>query len=135
MSTTTKVIVTLVTVVILAGIAILITGRGATQSDTQQQGAIPPLQDITTLTINYTDTGFAPAVATIEAGKPVKIMNQSKSVLSFASALHPTHDDNSELNLGDIKAGDSKTFTPTKKGTWGFHDHYNSANTGKLTVE
>ncbi len=131
MNKATKIIIALVTVVIIAGVAVLVIGTNKSsapdQNSTDNQAAA--------LTIDYSDNGFNPASATVQAGKTVKIANQSKSALNFASAVHPVHDDNSELNLGDIQPGASKTFTPTKKGTWGFHDHYKPGNTGKLTVE
>jgi plastocyanin len=129
---TTKIIISLVTVVIIAGVAVLVIGANQSSAPDQTNNSS---EQTATLTINYSDDGFSPSIATVAAGKLVKISNQSKNTLSFASAVHPVHDDNSELNLGDIKPGDSKTFTPTKKGTWGFHDHYKAANTGKLTVE
>ncbi len=131
MNKATKIIIALVTVVIIAGVAVLVIGTNKSSAPDQTSSS----DQAVALTIDYNDNGFSPSAAAVQAGKTVKVVNQSKSALNFASAVHPVHDDNSELNLGDIQPGASKTLTPTKKGTWSFHDHYKPANTGKLTVE
>jgi hypothetical protein len=86
-------------------------------------------------TITYAGDGFSVDNATIPAGSTVRVVNQSETQLDFASNPHPTHTDNSELNAGFIAPGDSRTFTITQAGTWGFHNHLREAHTGSITVE
>lgn len=89
----------------------------------------------TSITIVYTNSGFSPNSYTVKAGSTVKVENKSSSSLQFSSADHPTHREETELNLAAVEPGGSITFTPTKTGTWGFHDHLNASNTGTLIVE
>lgn len=86
-------------------------------------------------TINFSDSGFSPAVTTVKVGDTVQITNTSSQVLQFDSDPHPVHSDEPELNVGTVAAGQSKTFTVTKAGHWGFHDHLNPSMTGTLDVE
>lgn len=85
--------------------------------------------------ISYTDNGFEPTTLTVKAGTVVTVENNSSSQLEFASGDHPTHTKEPELNTKTIGPGESTTFTPTKTGTWSFHNHFNSSDTGTLTVE
>ena len=48
---------------------------------------------------------------------------------------NPTHTKDSELNVGNVPQGSSKTFTVTKKGTWSYHNHNNASDTGTIIVE
>lgn len=88
-----------------------------------------------TVTITYTNNGFSPASLTVKAGTTVKIVNDSSNPLQFSSDNHPTHTKNTELNLSTTEPGGSTTFTPSKTGTWGFHNHLNASDMGTLTVE
>lgn len=85
--------------------------------------------------ISYTDSGFSPDSLTIKAGTSVTVKNNSTMQLEFASGDHPTHTKEPELNTKTIGPGESTSFTPTKTGTWSFHNHFNSSDTGTLIVE
>lgn len=85
--------------------------------------------------ITYTNGGFSPESYTVVAGSKVIVRNNSDNDLQFSSDEHPTHKDNSELNLDTISPGETIEFTPQTAGTWGFHDHLNDNNTGTLLVE
>lgn len=87
------------------------------------------------VTITYTNNGFSPRSYTVKAGGTVTVRNDSDQVLDFASDPHPVHTDNLDLNAGVISPGQSKTFTPTRTGEWGIHNHENDSHTGTLTVE
>lgn len=87
-----------------------------------------------TVTITYTDNGFDKTSYTIQKGETVKVVNNSSAKMEFASADHPTHQENSELNLEDLAPGESTTFAPTKVGTWGVHDHEMANHTATLIV-
>jgi len=151
MNTAVKVIIAVVVVVVVAGGGYLAfhkndsgtskktstsnttTNTGATTSSTPSETTNPSASVAATIT--FTDNGFSPAVTTVKAGDTVKVTNNSSQELDFDSDPHPTHTDESELNVGPIGAGESKTFTVTKTGHWGFHDHLNPSMTGTLDVE
>jgi plastocyanin len=86
-------------------------------------------------TITYTDDGFTPAVTTVKSGETVKITNDSSDHLELDSDPHPAHTDNSELNVGIVAPGQSKTFRLSTKGTWGIHNHLDASNTAEVNVE
>jgi len=86
-------------------------------------------------TITFTDSGFSPAEVTIQSGQAVRFTNSSSQIIDVDSDPHPAHTDDSELNIGTVEAGSSKTAVLTTKGTWGYHDHLNPGFTGKIHVE
>jgi plastocyanin len=85
--------------------------------------------------ITYRNGSFSPAQVIAKSGGTVKVVNESSEKIYFASDPHPVHTANTELNIGDIEAGQSKTITVTNKGTWGYHDHYKPEIRGKIIVE
>lgn len=103
-----------------------------TASDTQ--AATPPATTAAA-TITYTSKGFEPASTTVKSGDTVKIANTSDEAMSFNSDPHPTHTDNPQLNVGEVDAGQSKTVTLTTKGNWGFHNHFDPSERGRIVVQ
>jgi plastocyanin len=87
------------------------------------------------VTITYTNSGFSPATVTIKSGGTVTVKNDSTRMIQFNSDPHPSHTENSELNLGEVGGGSSKSFTATKTGSWGYHDHLNSSDRGTIVVQ
>jgi plastocyanin len=104
--------------------------RSSEQSDTQNSES----QNTTSSIITYTDNGFKPNKITVKEGTAITIKNSAASVLDFASDDHPNHLINSELNVGEIAPGQSKSFT-VSKGEWGYHDHFDASNSGVIVVE
>ena len=102
---------------------------------TPEEAADTPGESRATSTIIFTDDGFAPSDYTVKANQPVTVTNNSSMDLEFSSNNHPTHHEQSELNMSVLRPGESGTFTPTKPGTWGFHDHLHDEFVGKLVVE
>lgn len=86
------------------------------------------------VTITFTDQGFTPASYTVKSGNEVTVKNNSSMQLQFSSDDHPTHTKEPELNLSVIDPGKEASFTPTKLGSWGFHNHLDPQFTGRLTV-
>jgi plastocyanin len=86
-------------------------------------------------TITYTSNGFEPATTTIKSGQTIEIMNKSNRLLQLDSDPHPAHTDDPELNVGSVANGDSQKFTLRTKGMWGFHNHLNPSDTGKVDVQ
>lgn len=87
------------------------------------------------VTITYSDNGFSPATSTLKAGGKLTVTNSSSSALTFNSDPHPSHTANSELNIGAISAGQSKTVTLTNTGAWVYHNHLDSSQKGNITVQ
>lgn len=83
----------------------------------------------------YNKDGFSPGTFTVKSGQKVKILNETDSTIEFASDPHPTHTTNPEMNSEDIAPGQIKEVTVTRKGEWGFHNHYNPTKRGTMTVE
>lgn len=82
---------------------------GSSTAQSTGTGAVPAN------VITYTDNGFSPATLTVEAGSTVTIRNESSETMQFNSDDHPVHGDDADLNVGTVRAGESKTFTVTKK--------------------
>ncbi len=84
--------------------------------------------------INYNDGVFSPASLTVKEGTIVKFKNTSSgSSMWVGSDPHPTHTQHSEFD--QLKTGDEFSFTFTKKGTWGYHNHLRANARGTITVE
>jgi plastocyanin len=112
------------------------TDESATDAPTTSESAGPDASsEQAAVTITYTGSGFDKSSYTVKSGETVKIQNNSDSTLSLNSDDHPTHTKQSELNVGEVAPGQSKTFTIDTAGTWGFHDHFNSAHTSSITVQ
>lgn len=100
----------------------------------KQQGTLPSEPQPSQNTITYTSNGFSPANLTIKAGTMVIWINNSDS-LSVQSNPHPVHTDYPPLNIGAIANGQSKSLVFDKPGTYGYHNHLNPSNQGKIIVE
>jgi len=99
--------------------------------------------------VTYTDNGFSPDQIEINAGDVVTFENRSTRDMWPASAIHPTHTVYPGSNIGKcgtsesgnifdscggIAPGGSYSFTFDEIGTWGYHDHLNANQTGKIVV-
>lgn len=142
MSTVSKVIITtIIVVVVIVGGWWLIASMSANnsndsgQTNGQNDTNEPASDEEVAATVTYNGTEFTPASLTVQTGDIIEIVNNSENVMFFASDEHPTHLDNSELNVGDIEPGESATFSITSSGTWGYHDHYNAGAGGEIIVE
>ncbi len=141
------ILVTLV-VLLLAGVAVYAlqnsknepvnTSTRQTNTDNSTEISNPvgetPQMDRDALTITYTDNGFEPKDITVKKGSTVTVKNSTSGFMQFSSDDHPVHQDNEEMNLKNIGAGESVTYTASKTGTWGFHDHIEDSKTGTITV-
>lgn len=86
-------------------------------------------------TITYNDTGFSPERLTSKIGEKVQIDNKSSQPLQFSSDPHPDHTDSPELNAETVGPDQSTTFTPTKVGTFGFHNHLEQSKKGTIVIQ
>ena len=85
-------------------------------------------------TITYSGNKFSPENLTVNSGETVTVMNKGSDTIQVASKPHPAHTDNIELNVGTIAPGETKTFTLTKAGSWGYHNHLESSEGGTIIV-
>jgi plastocyanin len=147
MNTATRIIISVIILALIGGGIIWYLSSRTTENTTPP----PPTPTTTTpdtnntaedesapaasTTITYDGNNFVPASLRVAVGATITVINNSSRELDFASDPHPTHTNNSELNEGSIAPGESREFTVTEKGTWGFHDHLNASAQGTLIVE
>lgn len=102
------------------------------EQTSEEEAEMPPANNAV---ITYTDTGFTPQVITVATSSTITIKNESSKPLDFASDEHPSHTENSELNIGAVQPGSSQTVTVTTAGTWGYHNHLSANDTGRIITE
>lgn len=100
-------------------------------------------------TVTLTASGYSPATITIKQGQSVTFVDQNGSPMWVTSNPHPTHtayDGTSEQThcaagytgpapFDECVATTNKfTFTFTKIGTWGYHDHRSPETGGTVVV-
>lgn len=143
-------LITGIIIFVLAALAvavyILTQPSGQTGSDqqestsTEKPAANSPAPDTSTeppsepVVIRFTSGGFTPNVLSVKKGSVVTVVNDSSTNVQFSSDEHPTHQDNTGMNLQVLGPGESASFTADKAGVWGFHDHIDDSKTGTLTV-
>lgn len=89
-----------------------------------------------TYTISFTNSCYSPDTITIANGDTIKFSNNSNKDMWPASDNHPSHTIYPEFDAGQsIAPGGSYSFTFTKTGTWGFHDHNKPNCDGVITVK
>lgn len=136
----------IVILALVAGGVVVLTRKSndkKTSSSTDTSSSTPTSTDNTVqsstataaATITYGDSGFGPATVTVKAGETVEIKNTSSHGVQVESDPHPNHTDNPEFNVGSIVAGGSATITVKKVGTWGYHNHLNSSETGNIVIQ
>lgn len=86
--------------------------------------------------ITRIDEGYEPTDITIRVGDTVMFKNDSESFHWPASNVHPTHSIYSDFDPREpIAPGDTWSFTFTRVGIWGFHDHIRANLIGRIVVE
>ena len=95
---------------------------------------IASAQDAEPVTVSITDESFSPVRISVPVGTTVTWVNNGARKHWPASDFHPTHDlypsegdggcigSNFDACRG-LEPGESYSFTFTKSGTWGVHDH------------
>lgn len=86
-------------------------------------------------TVRYTASGFSPSLVKVKSGSTVTFKNESSEPMWVASDPHPIH---TRLRGFDAKNGigngQTYSFTFTKAGRFGFHNHLNPSHTGTVVV-
>lgn len=135
MSKGMKLVTALLVVVVIAGGAILLTGKKKDNPSSGSTGGNTGSNASVAATIAFDGSKFSPELTTIKAGSTIKVTNNSDQELFMASDPHPTHTDEPELNAGEVKSHESVTVSVTKVGTWGYHNHENPNEHGRIKVE
>jgi len=79
--------------------------------------------------------GFTPAAMTVAPGTKVTWIALDDSQPFVASNPHPLHTDQPGLQSGTLGMGESFSYTFTQSGTWGYHNHNATTQTGSVTVQ
>jgi len=86
--------------------------------------------------VTYTDDGFSPDSIEITAGTKVVFINQSSRSMWVASDPHPIHSDDSAFDSRvGVGRGESYSYTFTRSGRWGYHNHLRTNDGGTVTVK
>jgi plastocyanin len=87
-------------------------------------------------TVNFTNNGFSPSSIEVKAGTIVTFVNQSSLGMWVASDPHPTHTNYPGFDeKGQVSNGGNYSFTFTKVGTWGYHNHLDPRRIGSIIVQ
>ena len=106
---------------------------GTGQSQEQSQVSEVPIPGANVIT--YSESGFSPNPITVKVGEKVEFKNNSSANIQVNSAVHPTHQLYPELNIGVIAPNETKSVTFSKAGTYKYHNHLNTSQTGQIVVE
>lgn len=105
-----------------------------TAAPTQTQTTSPAATQSENM-VTLIDSGFSPSTITIKSGQSVTFVNNSSSPARVASDPHPIHNGYPGLDaLKGSNPGESYTFTFTKVGTFGYHNHLNPSTKGTVIV-
>lgn len=102
-------------------------------SSQPSSAAASPAQSAATIT--YDSNGFSPAMTTVKSGDSVTFVNKTSEEIQVDSDPHPVHTDDTDLNVGSIAPGQSKTVVLTKRGTFGFHNHLDPTDQARITIQ
>jgi plastocyanin len=110
---------------------------GTTENTSGNNTPTASTTDTTTAasTITYSNNGFSPDTITVKSGTSVTVKNTSSQAMQFDSDPHPAHTNDTDLNVGLVAAGKTTTFVADKTGSFGFHNHLNPSDTGKIIVQ
>lgn len=121
-------------VVVVGVVAVVLMGQHSAGSPGQASSSNNTNQPAAA-TITYSSSGFSPALTTVKAGDAVAFVNKDNTEIQVDSNPHPVHTDDTDLNVGPIEPGATKTVTVTKKGTFGFHNHLEPSDTAQITIQ
>lgn len=109
------------------------TNPTVTTTNTQNPTTEPSKSNVT---VEYSGQGFSPDSVTIKSGTTVTWVNKGSDPMWVASAPHPVHTNLSGFDaLKGTPAGGSYSYTFTKVGKWGYHNHLAPGKTGEVVVE
>mgnify|MGYP001601919559 CR=1 FL=1 len=140
-----KILITigLVVLIIIVAVVVVFTGKKNTQSTTSITSNTTTNPTITTVvkqqqdavSVNVASSGFEPKELKIKVGTLVVWTNKSGAAVTVNSDNHPTHLLWPFLNLGSFGNNSSVSVIFEKPGVYTYHNHFNSSQIGKVTVE
>lgn len=129
------IIIVLVIVVGIGAVVWMTRGSSSTTNSTTSGNSTSSSSQSSAATITYSDSGFSPSTVTVHSGDTITLKNTSSASMQFDSDPHPVHTGDPELNVGEISPGQSATLQVAAKGTHGYHNHLNPAQTGTIVVQ
>jgi len=102
---------------------------------TKDEEAIAKKVPITVDVFILKDRGpFSSSTVTIAKGDMVRWINNDSRIRNVSSNVHPLHTLYPPLNLGDVGAGETVSFTFDTVGTYKYHDHLYTEHDGTVIV-
>jgi plastocyanin len=90
------------------------------------------------VTVTYNGSGFSPSSAQLEVCENLVWSNNSSSQVEIGVDPHPVHSGDKEITDGQfslmVGPGESKTVVVEKAGTFNYHNHLDSGQTGTIVV-
>ncbi len=103
-------------------------------------------------TVTYTDTGFSPKSISVAIGDTVRFVNTSTHGMWIGVDDHPSHTEYDGTSTREhctegkntngsfdscvaVAPGTAYNYTFTKAGTFGYHNHVKSSDTGTVVVK
>lgn len=103
---------------------------------TQKSEPIIEEPSIQSTRVTYTRGGFSPRTVSVKKGAVVLFANESDETLWVGSDPHPSHEWLSGFDsLAGFQKGESYSYTFSKEGTWGYHNHVNPVRDGFVEVK
>jgi plastocyanin len=125
------------------------TQTGTTTSGGIDVGVTAGVNTAKTVTVNYSAAGFSPATVTINKGDTVKFVSTDGSSMWVGADEHPSHTEYDgtsrgthcaagyagEKSFDQCAAGSTYSFTFTKTGSFGYHNHVAAQKSGTVIVQ
>ena len=134
-----KFLLILAVIVVLLGGFFLLSNKTknnqVNQNQTTQKQTPTPAKTVEGKDITVTNKGFEPQTITIKKGQRIVWTNKSGTEVNVSSDVHPTHLLFPFLNLGNFNDGSSVSVVFEKSGKYTYHNHFDTSQTGTITVE
>lgn len=138
MNTVKKALIIIIILLTLVAIIGFIIAKNSQENSSNEKVNLNPSAKITPteiVTITLTENGFDPNEISITPNTKVVWINNSGQFATVDSNPHPIHTENSEMNLGEFGDGEKLELIFPKTGEFNFHNHYNSEQGGRVTVQ
>ena len=129
-----RVLLAIGVIIVLVVVGLVLAGQNNSSPSTGASNS-PAASAVSEASITYDSSGFHPAETTVKSGAQITFVNRTSGNIQVDSNPHPIHTDDTDLNVGTIEPGQSKTVTLTKKGSFGFHNHLLPSDSAKITIE